>query len=152
MLHVFNAPTKEPLRFPTCNSSCVKVGLVQWNISKTRFVYFPSHTRCVTLRKLQSFPAAEVHQSLPAKICKTNYAKIETRSRLTAGGMVPELFHSVTRDNVSVPCTTTCDSQLTCHAECAFEYPLLDERKGIITKKTRPPVRGNSGSRIRSGK
>lgn len=66
-------------------------------------------------------------------------AKVATQRRLRAAGLVPESFHDVqqVREKYSpvLPCTTTCDSQQKCHAECTFDYTLLDERKGKITKR-----------------
>lgn len=71
------------------------------------------------------------------------HAHIATRSRLRAAGIVSESFHDVQQFQyfysrgwkVLLPCTTTCASHLQCHAECTFQYTLLEERKGTITKR-----------------
>lgn len=68
----------------------------------------------------------------------TSYAKLVAQSRLRAAGMVPERFHDVEqfwrKDTPVIPCTTKCDPQLLCYAECAFQYTLLGESKGTIKK------------------
>ncbi|KAH7717440.1 hypothetical protein AAVH_15171 [Aphelenchoides avenae] len=107
-------------------------GIVNRHRKTLNLPEIPVPPRLSAFLLLLAFLAALMLVLLPFGV---SYAEFSTRSRLRAAGLVPESFHDVKRDDVSVPCTTTCDSQLACHAECTFQYALLDEGKGTIMKR-----------------
>ncbi|KAH7702687.1 hypothetical protein AAVH_30152, partial [Aphelenchoides avenae] len=111
-------------------------GIVNRNRKALKLPEIPVPLKLSVRLKLLALLAAAMLLLLPIGIACAQYS---TRSRLRAAGLVPESFHDVQqfqRDDVPVAsCTTTCDSPLQCHARCDFQYTILDQSKGRVTKQ-----------------
>ncbi|KAH7725127.1 hypothetical protein AAVH_07406 [Aphelenchoides avenae] len=92
----------------------------------------PVSPRLSVFLKLYAFLAAVTVLLLYFGI---SHAEFSTKSRLRAAELVSETFRDVKQTDVSVPCTKTCNAQLHCLVECTFQYTLLDEYKGTVTKR-----------------